>query len=210
MISGDKTTHVHSVNNGVREFFESNATSIFIAFLIILIVPECKKVGPTEIDDHDKSLSYYLYVGNWKDEIFIVDTDSNVVVDTIRGFVRNICEVVVTHSGKKMYVTTEDDSKSAVYVVDLRSRNVLQILDKVADVYLAPNGSVFIITSNRYYGVSQIGAIDTLYDGVNFFDTLNIRDRIGGHDYQNVVFDVNRNLLYGINRDNKLFAYDYV
>lgn len=174
----------------------------------------CKKEGPIESVGNGKPPGYYLFVGNWAwDEIYIVDTDSNFVVDTMYGFKINICEIVVTLNGRKMYVTTQGDSRypfSAVYVADLNRRSVRQILDKVADIYLAPNGTVFVITSYRYYGVSQIGIIDAIRDRIIFFDTLNIQDTNLGYDYQNVAFDVNRNLLYGINREHQLFAYNYV
>jgi DNA-binding beta-propeller fold protein YncE len=190
---------------------------IVITGLLALIFSGCRKEGPVDDNVTPPKSDYYLYAGGWSgDKIYIIDTDSNAVVDSIQGFMREIWSFVVTQSGRKMYVAAKAPinpggiSPGSIYSVDLKTHSVRSIFNEVADLYVAPNGVVFIITSYLIEGVSRIGVIDTLLDQVTFFDTLNIRDRFYGYDYQNVVFDVSRNLMYGINREHKLFAYDYV
>lgn len=51
---------------------------------------------------------YNLYVGNWgSNEVYIVDTNSNTMVDTLRGFDYYIWDLAITLSGAKLYVSTK-------------------------------------------------------------------------------------------------------
>ncbi|MCH7529158.1 MAG: hypothetical protein IH972_06370, partial [Candidatus Marinimicrobia bacterium] len=66
------------------------------AGLLLLGVSFCGK-DPLKPPAEQKK-SYVLYVGNWfGDEVTIVSTDSNSVIDTIQGFDENIWELSVTH-----------------------------------------------------------------------------------------------------------------
>ena len=153
---------------------------------------------------------YYLYVGNWGfDQVYVVDTDSNTVVDTLRGF-GSVWDLATTVDGTKLYVCARmggPNAPGSVYSVDIRRKVSKQIHPKVADVYVTPQGTVVIISRDPYQPMRPIGTIDPATDAITFFDTLDIRDT--GHNDQGVVFSRNKPLLYGINNGGQLFAYDY-
>ncbi len=208
----------HDRREKIRWVFVFFTKSYFIVLLVILISIGCRKEGPVDGGGNDtiphSKQSYFLYVGGWSgNKIFIVDTDSNVVVDSLEGFMSEIWSFVVTKSGRKMYVSAKAPrnlgASGAIYAVDLKTHTVRTIYNEVASLFVAPDGHVFTINYFGINGVSEVGIIDTVTDQVSYFDTLNIQTKYFGHDYQGVVFDVNRNLLYGINREHKLFAYDY-
>lgn len=177
-------------------------------------VSSCPHTGPVDVDNQNGSKpkrGYYLYVGNWAgNDVFIVDTDSNAIVDSLRAFDINIWHLAVTRSGAKLYVCTREgpvNLPGKVYSVDLKTKEVKLILNKVADVYVAPQGAIFIISKDPYLLPRQIGVIDTVSDAITFFDTLDIRDE--GFNYQSIVFDKNRPLTYGVTNGKQLFSYDY-
>jgi DNA-binding beta-propeller fold protein YncE len=161
--------------------------------------------------------SYYLYLGNWgSNEIFVVDTDSNVVVDTLGGFDDYIWELAVTQSGAKLYVSTRYspvNRPGKVYSVDLLTRKVSIIWTGIAsDVFSAPNGEIFIFSyeprlEEATAGTTYVGIIDTLSDAITFIDTLDIRTT--GYNYQSVAFDGKSPILYAVREDNRLFAYNF-
>lgn len=160
---------------------------------------------------------YYLYVGNWgSNEVFVVDTDSNIVVDTLRGFDNYIWELVVTCSGAKLYVCTREgpyNTTGKVFSVDLCISETSVIWSGIAsDVFVAPDGEVFIISYEPHpegatEGITYIGIIDTLSEAITFIDTLDIRNT--GYNYQSIVFDRNLSMMYGVTNENRLFSYDY-
>jgi photosystem II stability/assembly factor-like uncharacterized protein len=49
-----KTTHLHSMNKGMRWVFVFKAASIFVALLIIFIITGCKKEGPVEVSTFEQ------------------------------------------------------------------------------------------------------------------------------------------------------------
>ncbi|MDI6767048.1 MAG: hypothetical protein QME52_09530 [Bacteroidota bacterium] len=187
---------------------------LYIAAIVILF--GCTKESPLENKTiHQSIVSYYLYVGNDEgNDIFIIDTDNNTVVDTIRGFSNGVTGFVVTSSGKKMYVSKSEILGNnytryvtpRLYSVDLPSKRINILQEKSSDVYLTPRGEVLVITHDHDLG--YIGLIDTLTDVITFFDTINIRDD-SRKNLQGVAFNRIYPVLYGISKDSTLFAYDY-
>lgn len=158
----------------------------------------------------NKATSYNLYVGNWGfDQVYVVDTDSDRVVDTLRGF-GSVWDVTPTKSGKKLYVTTRQgpvNYPGVVYSVDLETKQKKAILAKSADIYLKPNGIPLIIASTPRDSMRQVGIIDTVTDAIIFFDTLDIQD--GGVNYEALAFDPITPVFYTIDNSDRLLAYDY-
>ncbi len=143
------------------------------------------------------------------DQVFVVDLANDSIVDTLTGF-GSVIDVRTTRSGKKLYVTTRQglvNSPGAVFVVDLFTKSKKVILEKAADVYLEPTGIPLIVASTPYDTMRQIGTIDTVTDVISFFDTLDILDT--GHNYEALVFDPVRPILYTWTSRNQLFCYDY-
>lgn len=159
---------------------------------------------------------YYLYVGNQGvtdryggNKVFIVDTNTNAIVDSVGGFQQDMINLKASKDGEKLYVvTTGVYDKGKIHVIDVRSRTPLLLLDDVeTDVFIAPDGQVFAIVYERHAPDAYLGRIDPRTDEVAFFDTLDIW--FGLSTDQTVAFDTSRSLLYGINSDEKLFAYNY-
>lgn len=197
--------------------------SIFKFFVFIFLVSSVGCQHSTPLDGNDNSQDgkpskgYNLYVGRWGgNQVYVMDTDSNVVVDTLLGFNNYVWDLAVTKSGEKLYVSTREGPRNTpgkVYSVKLRTRQVSLIWSGIAsDVFVAPNGEIIIISyeprpEGALEGPAYLGTIDTLSDAITFIDTLDIRDT--GYNYQTVVFDRNRPLLYAVNNSIQLFAYDY-
>ncbi|MCL4511423.1 MAG: hypothetical protein M1470_10185 [Bacteroidetes bacterium] len=176
--------------------------------VLSLLLASCKDNGTGPIIQPTQS--YYLYAGNCGyDQVYVIDTDDDSVVDTLHGF-GSVWDVTATKSGKKLYVTTRQGPVNwpgAVYSVDPVTKSKKQILAKAADIYLEPNGTPIIIASTPYDTVRQVGTIDTVTDAISFFDTLNILDT--GHNYESLVFDPVRKIFYSWTNRSHLFAYDY-
>jgi len=184
-----------------------------LAALLIFCEVGCERQNIIESPNLIKNKGYYLYVGNWGfNEVFIVDTDSNAVVDTLRGF-GSVWDLTVTKSGKKLFICTRDDVPpdyaGKIFSLDLKTKEVKVIHNEISDVFVSPNGVVFVISYSYNAGSSQgsVGIIDTLTDAITLFDTLDIRDT--RHNYQSMVFDKNRPQLYAVNNNKRLFAYNY-
>lgn len=118
--------------------------------ILLILIAGCQHSNPVNNGQTgNKPKGYNLYFGNWgSDEIFVLDTDSNVVVDTLKGF-SSVWDMAVTKSGQKLYVSTREgpvNFPGKVYSVDLFSKEVKRISDKVSDVYTTPDGTIFIIS----------------------------------------------------------------
>ncbi len=183
-------------------------------FTFIIFTHSCEKNPVTPKGEPPYNNVLFLGDEN-KGHVYVVDTDRNVVVDTI-GFDKYIWEFAVTHSGAKLYVCTRESSVNRpgkIYSLDLRTREKSIIWAGLAsDVFAAPDGEVFIFSYEPRWdkateGTTYVGIIDTLSDAITFIDTLDIRDI--GHNYQSVAFDGNRPLLYAVREDDRLFAYNY-
>ena len=200
--------------NNMKHFTFLLYLTVFTTSTLLFLFTEfgCQHSNPVVNNPPNgpNSKGYNLYVGNWGfDEVFVIDTDSNAVVDTLRGF-GSVWDLAVTKSGKKLYISTREgpvNFPGKVYSVDLQTRHIKLILDKVADVYVVPNGIVIIISKDPFQLPRQIGTIDTLSDAITFFDTLDVRD--AGVNYQSVVLDRTFPLFYAVNNALQLFAYDY-
>ncbi|MGH7492755.1 MAG: hypothetical protein ACREOO_10210 [bacterium] len=189
--------------------------SLFLFFAL----SSCQRSGPVEVNnqkDHNDvpQHGYYLYVGIWSGtEVIVVDTESNTVVKRIRDFPYSVWDLALTKSGQKLYVCTRNDVPpdytGKIFSVDLETELVTLIHSKISDVFVSPNGSVFVISYSYQEGFSRgsIGIIDTLTDAITYFDTLDIRDT--RHNYQSVLFNKNKPLFYAVNNSIRLFAYDY-
>lgn len=181
-------------------------------WISLLLDVGCQHSSPTDstLKNGNAAKGYNLYIGNWGyDEVFVVDTDSNAVVDTLRGF-GSVWDLAVSSSGAKLYVSTRQgpiNFPGNLYTVDFRTKRLDMIYSKVVDVYLAPQGTIFIISKDPFQLPRSIGIIDTISNAITFFDTLDIRDT--GNNSQSVVFDRTRSLLYAVNNDKRLFVYDY-
>lgn len=150
---------------------------------------------------------YYLYAGNWGGgEVYVIDTDSYSFVDTIGGFDDYVSSLAVTQEGRQLYVSTRNgpaNSPGKVYSVDTRTKERLLILNEFGDIYVSPNGTIFVIASGK------VGIIDPMSDVVSFIDSLDIVDRGYANNQYNVVFDKNSAMMFGITNENQVFVYDY-
>jgi DNA-binding beta-propeller fold protein YncE len=154
-----------------------------------------------------------LYVGNWGyDQVFVLDTDSDTIVDTLTGFV-SVSDIIATRSGKKLYVTTSQYSvypydttyPASVYSVDLQTKLKKQILEKSSSIYLEPDGVPLIFAWQGNDSLKQVGMIDTVSDEIAFFDTLDIINA----GYEGLVFDPQKNIFYSWTNRYYFFAYNY-
>jgi len=158
---------------------------------------------------------YYVYVGNeaiWAGAgVYVIDTDSHAVVDSIDGFPYSVYQLAITKGGSKLYVCTCDgpvNSPGNVYSVDLMTKEIKLILERSANVYTAPSGLVLIILKETpYTDPRHIGTIDTLTDEIHFFDVLDLWDE--KENDQSVVFDPRRPIFYAPDKGLLLLAYDY-
>lgn len=174
----------------------------------------------------NKATNYnkYLYVGNWEyDQVFVIDTDNDSIVDTLQGF-KSVNEVLLTNSGRKLYVATSRYSiypyntvyAASVYSVNPFTRAKTKILDRRAMICLEPNGIPLIIASSTTRDTELgtdtmrlVGTIDTLTDAVSFFDTLDIFHGTLSGAYKSLVFDPGKPIFYTFTNQNQLFAYNY-
>lgn len=182
-----------------------------VVFLLAFCGTGCHKKSPTENFLFPSKKSYFLYVGNGDHEVFIVDTEVNAVVDTLNGFTDIVFGLAVTKSGARLYVCTREgfiNSPGKVFSVDLYTKGVSLIwTGSAADVFVAPDGEVFIFTYPPRSNLAYIGMIDTLSDVITFIDTLDIPDR--GYNSQLIAFDKTRPVMYGWSNKGQLFCYNY-
>lgn len=193
------------VATGITRFFWSSSPFLAVMFLFLA---GCKDSGVGPIIQTTQS--YYLYAANYSfDQVFVIDTSNNAIVDTLHGF-GSVWDITATRSGRKLYVTTRQGPVNwpgAVYSVDPVTKSKRQILAKAADIYLEPWGVPLIVISTPYDSMRQLGTIDTLTDAISIFDTLNILD--SGHNYEALVFDPKSTILYTWTNHGRLFSYDY-
>jgi hypothetical protein len=193
------------------------STKSILRFIIsititIFLVSGCKK-NPISPPIQNSS-GYLLYVGTYSsNKVFVIDTDrsdSNAVVDSVIGFNHNnITNLSITKGGTKLYVTARDNfegSPGSLYSVDLITHQMKLILNEPSDAYIAPSGQVFVIQI-PLHSSGNIGTIDTLTDEVTFLDTLDIQDI--GDNYERIAFDREFPVLYAVNNEARLFAYNY-
>lgn len=157
---------------------------------------------------------YYLYA-LCGDIIFIIDTYTNTVVDSIKGFDNYPHSFEIT-SNNKMYVSTDSYlNPSNIYSVDLISKEIKII--KSFD-YISTGGysnvfsknhqdTVFVFTKNSTMNFVKVGIIEN--DSVKYFDSLDIDNAILSHKKQNVVFDRDSTVFYTMNTNARLFAYNF-
>ncbi|MFH1213028.1 MAG: T9SS type A sorting domain-containing protein [Candidatus Neomarinimicrobiota bacterium] len=157
-----------------------------------------------------KEITHYnmnLYVGNYGyDQIYVIDTDDDTVIDTLKGFI-SVKDVVPTKGGKKLYVST---FKYSVYPYDTTYPAVVYSVNLQTGLKnVIYNGSPLIkMTSNGVPLVffdRQIGTLDTLTDAITFFDSLDVVL----DSPQPIVFDPNAPIFYTLNSRNQFFAYNY-
>jgi len=178
--------------------------------IVVAIFTSCTDYGtsPKTYPVHHEN--YRLYAGNWGyDEVYVVNTDSEKVIDTLRGF-GSVWDLALTKGGTKLYVTTRQglvNTPGAVYSVDLMTKSKRQILAQPADIYVEPDGTPLIFASSPYDSLRHVGIIDTIGDAVSFFDNLDIRD--SGSNYEAVAFSSAGSIFYTVNNQSNVVAYDY-
>lgn len=180
--------------------------------LIIILFISCEKNNPVENNNNCINSGYYLYVCNANgNEIFIIDTDSNIVVDTIYGLDKYICDIAVSRDGRQIFVATQGSYQSIepkIYSVDVMTKKVQHLINKACNLFDSPDGSIFLITSPTANGKNFIGQMYPHSNTIIFFDTINVQIDVTTNR-QSVVFDWNKHIFYGINNDNQLFKYNY-
>lgn len=167
----------------------------------ILLFLYCDLKNPNCSDLNQKG--YNLYVGNWTfNEIFVVDTECNVIVDTLT-FSHTVGSLAITKSAAKIYVAS-----GIISAVDLKTKQTTIIYEQFqsASVHVAPDGQVFVISRTHYQAPWALGLIDTLSDFVSIIDTLDFHDETGD---QRVAFAPKSPLIYAFNKENRLFVYNY-
>jgi DNA-binding beta-propeller fold protein YncE len=147
---------------------------------------------------------HFLYVGNrgYRD-VFVVDTESNVIVDTIK-LSNGVGTLAITKSGAKLYV-----GYGTISLVDLTTRNSRTIYDQsiAATLFTALNGSVFVVSRVHYEAPWTLGMVDTVSDVVSIIDTLDL-DSMGAQEQQ-VAFLPNAPVLFTVSKEKKLYTYNY-
>ena len=70
---------------------------LFLLSSVMLFLTSCFDNGVEPITQYNQP--YYLYAGNWGlDQVFVIDTENNSVVDTLKGF-GSVINVLCTKSG---------------------------------------------------------------------------------------------------------------
>lgn len=179
-----------------------------IFFLIQIIISNCQRDFSELISSDENNIrqyGYFLYVGNiGLGEVYIIDTDSNVVVDSLKFDMGGITSMAVTKNGAKLYV-----SYDKIYAVDLITKQMKIVYEPMpyASLYSAPDGTIFII---YYQNQWMIGTIDTLSDCIVTLDTLDFSVFGDERSNQRLVFNQAKPIIYSVNKDNKIFAYNYL
>lgn len=176
------------------------ASGLWFILVVIFLAVGCDINSPTGIS-HNKG--YYLYVGSLTfPEVFTVDTECNVIVDTLT-FPHTVGSLAITKSGAKLYVAS-----GIISVVNLKTKQTTLFYDQSqsASVHVGPHGQVFVISRTHYQAPWTIGIIDTLSDAVSIIDTLDLHDETGD---QRVAFAPKSPLIYAFNKEGRLFAYNY-
>jgi len=167
----------------------------------------------------------YLYVASLGyDQIYIIDTDSDEIIDTLTGF-RCVGNVTPTKSGDKLYITTGSYSVfpyDTTYPATVFSfNNVTKIKKEIftsrAMICLEPSGVPFIIaecisqdTGLAVDTMRLVGTIDTVTDAISFFDTLDLlRGDLSSARHERFVFNSKEPVFYTFNNQIRLYAYNY-
>lgn len=159
----------------------------------------------TGITHYNSSL--YLCGGGY-DRIYVVDTDSDAVIDTLTGF-GSIGKIAPLKGGSKVYVmtrTSPHNGQGVLYAWTRETRQIKPVLNKSADIWIRPDGIPLLIVSTPYDSIRQIAWIDTISDAVTVTDSIDIMD---AWFYQSVVFGSNDSTLFAWTNQNKLFQYNY-
>ncbi|WP_457652731.1 YncE family protein [Rhodocaloribacter sp.] len=177
--------------------------------------------------DPPPSDGFYLYIGNWsQDEVFVIDTNTNEVVRTLRGF-NGVWTHTVSHDGRTLYVGTrkaivarDADGRilppgpaevvGGLYAVDTRSWRIRKLLDRPVNVFPGPPGLVAFVEHTFQEPGQPVGLIDTRTNTLTFLDTLDIAEAgTSGLSRQGLVFHPSRPIFYTKDTEKRIFAYDY-
>lgn len=159
---------------------------------------------------------YYLYA-LCDTIIYVVDTYTNTIIDSIYGF-NGLPRSFEINSDNKLYLSTEQPppypAPSLVYSIDLLTKNMkiirsydFQTNGGFVSVFYKNYDTVFIITKDPNSQLKYLGIIEN--DSVKYFDSLDIGNVILGFKKQNLVFDRDSTVFYVMNSNNYLFAYNY-
>ncbi len=164
----------------------------------------------TEPDTHETK--QYIYVasdGVFNGEygiVLVIDVNTNTVVDSILGFNNEaISTLAIARESEKLYACTFN---RVLYSVDLKTQAVNLISSNISNVYVTPDETVLAVSSESYIQTFKpIGILDKQTDVITYVDTLDILAET--NNQQGIVFDETRPLLYAVNSNGQLFAYDY-
>jgi 6-phosphogluconolactonase (cycloisomerase 2 family) len=183
--------------------------SFYLIIVLLSFGDGCKSTGTDPIIS-SRFKGNILFAGNWgHDQVYIVDIDSNKIVDSIKGF-GAVWNLAITHSKSKLYVSTREgpeNSPGAAYSVDLNTGKISFIISKANILCISPSGDPFIFISTPYDSLKQVGIIDTVTDHISIIDTLNILD--SGAINNIVAFNSSKTILYSLNNMGNIFVYDY-
>ncbi len=193
------------------------ASLILLITGLWLLAVSCDKDDPVDPDNgngngESPEVKYNLYMGDQGgDKVFVIDPDSNVVVDILTGFTDVIYALTPTPGGTRLFVSTRVGPVNwpgKLYAVNMQTKQVELIYDGVGDVYRGINNQFYIITHEPHREVRQIGTIDTLTYEIAIFDTLDMDD--AGASQQGVVFHPGLPIMYAPQYGTRrLFAYAY-
>lgn len=183
--------------------------SFYLIIILLSFGDGCKSTGTDPINS-SRFKGNILFAGNWgHDQVYIVDIDSNKIVDSIKGF-GSVWNLSITHSKAKLYVSTREgpeNSTGAAYSVDLNTGKISLILSKANILCISPSGEPIIFISTPYDSLKQVGIIDTTTDHISIIDTLDILD--SGSIKNIAAFCTSKTILYTLNNTGNIFAYDY-
>ncbi len=187
----------------------NTARVLFIGFIVSILINSCKDSvnGPRSLQQNN---GIYLYAGRiGGKQIYIVDTDSNKVIDSLTGF-NSIKSLAITKGGQILYVTdgiANNNSEGIIYSINSVTKARSIISDRPGGIFIEPEGIPLIISPIPNDTLSVVGTIDTVNNTISFFDTLNIYNYQSGNLI--LTFDPTLPIFYTLTKSNKLYSYDY-
>lgn len=216
-------------NTGVRKIPETKSYEIVVTNTEVttpLIKPQkaeaMRILSDTSVNftmERKIDLGYYLYIANVDgEEIYIVDTYTNTIVDSIVGFDCCMKNLILTNNDQKMFtVSTYPLEHTTIYSVDLPTKNIeeLEHYDYETDggygfrLYKTPEDSIMVIR-RKTNPPDYTGYINSISNSTTYFDSLSFSGYTS-IDYakQLFIFDKELPLFYSIDTNLHLFSYNY-
>lgn len=183
---------------------------VFIVLFSFSLI-SCREELPSEEDQQNDapvvySTKEFFYVGNSRaDEIYKVETESNDVVDTVRGIESGIGSIATSYDGRKIYVSTWGGNPDDVHVFNIETDYKAVISYSTSHLYITPGNNILIFS---FEGDStRIGEINTQTDLITYHDTLSLRYEVFPNEL--IAFDPAGKYFYAVTKDSKLIKYNY-